>query len=178
MDFISQNKSFDNNLITTTDIGQNIYVNFQGKKITFKVARFGYYLDRIKKNNLIPSSNVIIGELGAGSGELTILTKKVILGCKYICFDLPETLMVSSYNIMMTFPELKIGLYEDFKTKEKITLQDIPQYYIVLLPNWCIDKVEGNTVDLFINIGSMSEMDLPLIENYIHHIEKICKGYF
>lgn len=178
VDFISQNTSFDNNLITTTDIGQNIYVNFQGKKITFKLARFGYYLDRIIKNNLLPTSNVVIGELGAGSGELTILTKKVIPGCKYICFDLPETLMVSSYNIMMTYPDLKIGLYEDFKTKEKITIRDLQQYDIVLLPNWCIDKVEGNTVDLFINIGSMSEMDLPIIENYIHHIEKICKGYF
>jgi putative sugar O-methyltransferase len=177
-DFISQNKSFDYNLITTTDIGQNIYVHFQGKKITFKIARFGYYLDRIMKNHLLSSSNVIIGELGAGSGELAILTKKVIPGCKYICFDLPETLMTSSYNILMTYPDLKIGLYEDFKTKEKITRQDIQQYDIVLLPNWCIERVEDNTLDLFINIGSMSEMDLPIIKNYIHHIERICKGYF
>jgi putative sugar O-methyltransferase len=177
-EFVKINRSFDNDLVTTTDSGQNIYVNYLGKKITFKIVRFAYYLDRIKQLNLLHSSKAIIGELGAGSGELTILTKRVIPECKYICFDLPETLMVSSYNIMMAYPNLKIGLYEDFKNSGTITKQDLQKYDIILLPNWCIDWVESDTLDLFINIGSMCEMDLPIIENYIHHIERICKGYF
>jgi putative sugar O-methyltransferase len=177
-EFVARNRSFDNELVATTDIGQNIYVDYSGKKITFKMTRFAYYIDRIISNNLLPKSDVMIGELGAGSGELTILTRKVIPGCRYVIFDLPETLMVSSYNLMMTYPDLKIGLYEDFRDKAHITKEDLACFDIVLLPNWCIRRVEDNTLDLFINIGSMCEMDLPIIENYIRNIERICKGYF
>ena len=174
--FISRRLSFDYHAVTTTDVGQNIYVDYEGKKITFKVIRFAHYLDRIIKN-LHTGPDSIIGELGVGAGELSILTKKVLPGCRYICFDLPETLMVASYNIMMTSPDKKIGLYQDFAGKGKITREVIRNYDCILLPNWCIDRVEDDALDLFINIASLSEMDRPIIKNYIENIERVCNGH-
>lgn len=174
--FISQRLSFDYRIVTTTDVGQNIYVTYQDRKITFKIIRFAHYLDRIIKN-LHTGPDSVIGELGTGAGELPILTKKVVPGCRYICFDLPETLMVASYNIMMTFPDKKIGLYQDFSGVPAITREMIRNYDFILLPNWCIDRIEDDALDIFINIASLSEMDRPIIENYIRNIERVCNGH-
>jgi putative sugar O-methyltransferase len=165
-------------LISTTDVGHNIYTEYEGKKLTFKTIRHAYYLNQIQKFKLLAKDRPVVGELGCGAGEMAILTKKMYPGIRYVCFDLPETLMVSSYNIMMTFPDKKIGLYEDFRNNGKITREDINPYDIILLPNWCIEWFDTATFDLFINIGSLSEMDLPIIENYIRTIERICHGYF
>jgi hypothetical protein len=85
--------------------------------------------------------------------------------------------MVATYNILMTYPNLKIGVYQDFKDKKRISQQDIQEFDIILLPNWCIERFEDHTIDLFINIGSLSEMDPPIIENYLKHIERITSGF-
>lgn len=177
-ELIRQRIHFDQRLISTTDIGKNIYVNYKGRKLSFKIMRDAHYLNRILELNLLPTENPVIGELGSGAGELAILAKKVLPDCTYVCFDLPTTLLVASYNVKMTFPDLKIGLYEDFKYLNKITKEDIERFDVVLLPNWCIEFVDEGTCDLFINIGSLSEMDYQIIENYVERIEKITHGYF
>ncbi|MDA2932775.1 putative sugar O-methyltransferase [Acidobacteria bacterium AH-259-D05] len=177
-EFLRNKLQVNPNSISTTDVGQNIYVEYKNQKLTFKILRSAYYLDRMKTFNLINQTDVILGELGCGAGELAILTKKMLPDCTYVCFDLPQPLFVSSYNVLMTFPHLKIGLFDDIKNPEKITKEEIQKYDLLMLPNWCIECLERDSIDLFINIGSLSEMDLPIIENYLNMIEKSCRGYF
>ena len=177
-DFINQELPFSKDLIYTTDTGKNIYIEWDNKKISFKVVRDAFYMKRLIDSELIKSQKPIIAELGAGAGELAIFAKKTFPRCSYVCFDLPTTLMVSSYNIKMTFPDLKIGLYEDFRNCQKITRKEIAQFDIVMLPNWCLELVEEDVFDVFINIGSLSEMDREMIKNYVQLIEKTAHGYF
>jgi len=173
-----ENLLFPPGSISTTDIGQNMYVPADGQKLTFKILRHAYYLNRLMQLGLARNTPMVIGELGSGAGELTILTKKILPEVKYLCFDLPETLLTATYNILMTFPDLRIGLYSDFRTRHRITREDIALYDIILLPNWCIEWVDDDAIALFVNIGSLSEMDRPIIENYLRQIERTCSGYF
>jgi putative sugar O-methyltransferase len=152
--------------------------DYENKKLAFKTIRHAYYLDQIKRFNLLPETGAVVGEFGCGAGEMAILTKRMYSDVKYVCFDLPETLMVSSYNVLMSFPDKKIGLFIDFMQAGNISKNDIQKYDIIMLPNWCIEWIESGAFDLFINIGSLSEMDLPIIDNYIRNIERICKGFF
>ena len=176
--FVNQKLPFSKDLIYTTDTGKNVYIEWDNKKISFKVIRDAYYMNRMINFGLIKSPKPIIAELGSGAGELAIFSKKALPGCTYVCFDLPSTLLVASYNIKMTFPDLKIGLYEDFKNYQKITRKEIEQFDIVMLPNWCLELVEKDLFDVFINVGSLSEMDREIIKNYIQLIEKTTRGYF
>lgn len=148
------------------------------QKLTFMVLRHAYYLTRLKRFGLMRDGDVAVGELGSGAAELAILTKRLFPACKYVCFDLPEPLLVGSYNLLMTFPQLKVGLFENFRQAGRITREDIEKYDIVMLPNWCIEWVETDALDVFINIGSLSEMDRALIENYLRIIERVCRGSF
>jgi putative sugar O-methyltransferase len=177
-EFIRKSLSINSDLVTTTEIGHNIYTDYENKKLAFKTIRHAYYLDQIKRFNLLPETGAVVGELGCGAGEMAILTKRMYSDVKYVCFDLPETLMVSSYNVLMSFPDKKIGLFTDFMQAGNISKNDIQKYDIIMLPNWCIEWIESGAFDLFINIGSLSEMDLPIIDNYIRNIERICKGFF
>ena len=170
-DFIRQPLVIDTEHISTTDVGQNIYVEHNGFNLTFQIIRNAYYINRIKENKFLPDDKGIIGELGSGGCELAILFKKMFPQYKYICFDLPEVLLTGSYNIKMSFPNLKIGLYVDFKDKQKITKEDIEKYDFILLPNWCIEWCDDNIFDLFINVGSLSEMDMSIIKNYIENLK-------
>lgn len=177
-ELISSGLNINPATISTTDIGQNMYVKYRDRKLTFKLLRHSYYLDRMIKNGLLNTNNPVIGELGCGAGELAITAKKCLPNVKYICFDLPQTLLVSSYNVLMTYPGLKIGVYEDFMNAGKITKDDLSKFDIIMLPNWCIEWLDEDLLDLFVNVGSLSEMDLPIIENYLNHIERLCKGHF
>ena len=165
-------------LISANDIGQNTYVKYRGYNLTFQIMRFANVLNRIIEKGLFPDNTGVIGELGTGTGGLPILAKKVFPGCTYVCFDLPETLILASYNIMMQFPNARVALYEDLKDTEIITRDILKEYDFVLLPNWMIENIAGKSIDLFINYSSMSEMNRPQIANYLKHIERITTRVF
>ena len=46
------------------------------------------------------------------------------------------------------------------------------------MPNFQIPRLASGSVDLFINTGSLSEMDYHTVEEYISQIVRTCKLYF
>ena len=47
-DFINQELPFSKDLIYTTDTGKNIYIEWDNKKISFKVVRDAFYMKRLR----------------------------------------------------------------------------------------------------------------------------------
>ncbi|HTY52018.1 MAG TPA: putative sugar O-methyltransferase [Methanomicrobiales archaeon] len=177
-EFLPRHPRVDPSLVSTTDVGRNIYVLYRGRKLTFKTLRHACYLDRMQELGLIGKAGGLVGELGCGSGEMAILAKKMHPGTRYVCFDLPETLLVSTYNVLASLPGLSVGLVSDFPGTGRITRKELERFDIVMLPNWCIGRMEDGTFDLFVNIASLSEMPLPIIRNYIGEIERVTAGSF
>jgi hypothetical protein len=148
----------------------------EGNLIMRYSFRHHYFATRVK-NLLADRDNPVVAEIGGGYGGFAYYLLKEKDDLTYINFDLPEILLISSYYLMNAFPDKKILLFEEAPI-EKISLETINSYDIILLPNFELPKLESDSVDLFINTGSLSEMDFSTIEEYISQIVRICKRYF
>ncbi len=176
-EFSSKELTFDSDNIKVTDIGQNPYVIYEKKKLTLQFTRHAYYLNRMKKLGILKDPN-LFGELGSGAGGSVIMAKRLFPNATFVCFDIPSTLLISSYNIMMNYPNLKIGLYDQFKEMDTIRTEDLHNFDFVMLPNWCIERLDNDIFDVFYNVESLSEMEIEVIKNYLDHIERTTKKYF
>lgn len=65
---------------------------------------------------------------------------------------------------------------EDEETS--IQLDAINSYDIILMPNFQLPMLASDSVDLFINTRSLSEVDYYTVKEYISQIVRTCKLYF
>ena len=148
-----------------------------GENLIMRYSFRHHYFASLVKNLLADIDNPVVAEIGGGYGGFAYYLLKEKDNLTYINFDLPEILLISSYYLMNAFPDKKILLFEEAPI-EKISLETIHSYDIILLPNFELPKLENNSVDLFINTGSLSEMDFLTIKEYISQIARTCKRYF
>ena len=87
--------------------------------------------------------------------------------------DIPEVLVLSSYFLMAAFPQKKFLLYKEGQQD----FSKLEQYDVILMPNFVLPQLGGETVDLFFNQASFSEMDSTTVEEYLHQVERICRRY-
>lgn len=131
-----------------------------------------YYATAIK--NLFdhePKQKRTIVEIGGGYGGMGYFLNKNFNNITYVDYDLPENMALTSYYLLSCFPEKKIMLYgED-------SLDNIKNYDIVILPSFCIDKLEENSVDLVFNSYSLAEMSTESIRYYVDKIRSVSKEY-
>jgi len=75
---------------------------------------------------------------------------------------------------MVNFPSKKIFLYgeNDFNSCA------INEYDIILQPNFMLPQIESESIDLFFNDCSFSEMDSNTVREYFKQIERTCRKYF
>lgn len=119
----------------------------------------------------------IWAEIGGGYGGTAFYYFKNIYEPKltYINFDLPETLILSAYYLMCALPDKKIWLYNG---QCSLNRENLSKYDIVLMPNYAIEYLEDNSIDLFLNAFSFSEMTSSILEKYISHLQRVTSGYF
>ena len=117
----------------------------------------------------------VICEIGTGSG---CQAYKVIDNFKkpltYCLFDIPEVLVFASFFLMANFPDKKILLHCE-KDMSKI---DITEYDIILMPNFMVPYLKDESVDLFFNDCSFTEMDCRAVKEYFKQIERVNRKYF
>jgi hypothetical protein len=142
--------------------------------ISTNECRYVYYANHIK-SLLEDTENPVIAEIGGGYGGFAYQLQKTI-PCKYIDFDIPEVGMVAQYYLMMTFPEKKFLLYGE--TQEDLTKELLNQYDIIMMPNFVLPRLASQSVDLFINTASLSEMNHNTVKEYISNIARVTKRYF
>ena len=135
-----------------------------------------YYASRIN-NLLYDIEDPIVAEIGGGFGGMAYYLLKSRKGIKYINFDLPEILILAQYYLMMAYPEKRFLLNGENNVK-RITQEIIDKYDVILMPNYKLPELDSTTVDLYINTHSLSEMDLPTVEEYISQITRTCRKYF
>lgn len=117
----------------------------------------------------------VLAEIGGGWGDVGFFALQSP-GVHYVDVDLPEILLVASYWLCSTLPERRIVLYgeQDMKT----ILANLESYDAILLPNFCLPLLRRNSVDVFLNTRSLSEMRAETIQEYLSQIARTCRGYF
>ena len=117
----------------------------------------------------------VVAEIGAGYCGMAHFLIKRSDRFTYIDFDLPETLVVGAYYLSKTLPDRKIYLHEGGPINWEKTIEE---YDVILCPNWSIDNLPANSVDVFLNTFSLSEMSFPVIQKYLEKITTSCRHYF
>ncbi len=97
----------------------------------------------------------VVAEIGGGFGGVAYFLLSMMDKCRYIDFDLPE---IREHQV-----EFRCAL---------------ESYDVILMPNFELPKLPDASVDLFINTGSLSEMEYATVEEYIDQIARTCRLYF
>ena len=164
-------------LYDTNKVGNPILVNIN--ELNLHIGNL-YYLAHVfeilNHTELDVNGEYLFVDLGAGNGNFIKLLLKTFPNSKAIIFDIPITLVFSSYYLIKNFPEKQIGLHSDIK---EISC-GLEQYDIICLPHFRIEELPVNSVDLFLNTGSLSEMNENTALHYLSIIKKTVKagGYF
>jgi putative sugar O-methyltransferase len=154
--------------------GNPVGIRIAEQVLSYDALRHFYYAKEIA-SLLKDVTHPVICEIGGGIGGIAFATRKTLQKeMTYILIDLPESLIVSSYFLQMSFPEERVLLLGE----EDVSQVDLRQYGIVLLPNHALPRLSDRTVDLFYNASSFSEMNAETASRYVTDIERICDRYF
>ena len=116
----------------------------------------------------------VVAELGAGYGKLAYFTLRNIDNFTFVDFDLPETLCLAAYYLMMVYPKKKTLLYGE----AEYSADSHEEYDLIFMPSFEIPKLGQASVDLFMNKNSLGEMSKDAVDNYIGYISKATRKYF
>ncbi|MDO9372317.1 MAG: putative sugar O-methyltransferase [Gammaproteobacteria bacterium] len=109
------------------------------------------------------SSHPIVVELGGGSGRLAYYSLRDLGPSTYVDFDLPETLCVAAYYLMLAFPEKKTLLYGESRYEPMVHRK----YDLIFMPSFEMEKLGSDNVDIFFNECSLGEMNPEAASNFI-----------
>ena len=140
---------------------------------SFRHDYYAFHIHSLIKNLQTP----VVAEIGGGFGGVAYYLLQRGKSLKYLDFDIPEVILVTSYYLLNTFPGKKFLLFGEIES-EILSPAVLASYDVVIMPNFCLPLLESLSVDLFVNTRSLSEMDYETIQEYISQIERACKCYF
>ncbi len=156
------------------DIGNQWGLQINGELVVPKATRYHTHAQQVK-NLTTDIDSPVFAEIGGGYCGMANYMLRDIPNLTYVDFDLPETLVIGAYYIMSAYPEKKILLYGEYDDISKVNIND---YDAIFLANFELPNFASNSVDVFYNSFSLSEMPKATSSEYISQIEKICRKYF
>jgi putative sugar O-methyltransferase len=131
-----------------------------------------HYFDELLKDIKTP----VVIEIGGGFGGLAHHLLCLRPSIKYIGFDLPENILIQTYYLSCIFPNAKILTYEN--NAPTLTLEQLDDYDIVLLPNFELKRTESLIADLIVNVRCLSGMSHEAITEYFTQIDRLGRLFF
>lgn len=156
-------------------IGNPLGAIVDDKIISYETLRHAYRGKEIcdlLKNEQDATIVEIGGGLGGEAYQTMIRNQSQIK--KYLLFDIPEIATISAFFLLSAFPDKKIRLYGE----GKIGAEKTEDFDIGIFPHYTIPQLSNQSVDLFYNSCSFSEMDGVSSNEYLKQIERIGKKYF
>lgn len=144
--------------------GTTIYIGAEGH----------YHYAAVIRKLLKRQQNPVVFELGGGFGGMAYYLSRDTAGLTYIAADLPENAALQAYFLMSHFPTKKIALYGEFDI-DNFRPAD---YDIVIVPNFAIEHLKQDSVDLAFNSYSLAEMSHEAVANYVSRMCNMASQYF
>jgi len=156
-------------------VGNPCGIIYKQEIIPIESLRHAYRAEEIK-NCLSDLDEKVVVEIGGGYGGLGFQLMSKLNDSKntnFLLFDIPEVLAISSAFLLTSFPDKKIRLYGEGSMSSIAK-----EYEIGVFPHFVIDNLDSDSVDLFYNSCSFSEMDGVSSRKYLSVIERCCRKYF
>lgn len=112
-------------------------------------------------------------ELGGGFGCMAYYLTRKARNTTYFDFDLPENFALTAFYLLNSFPKKNIALYGEIDLEN----DKLDQYDIILMPNFEIEKIKHDSIDLSFNSYSLAEMSPSAVKNYFNIINNISNKY-
>ena len=155
-------------------VGNPFGLFYNGQIIPIEAIRYKYYATEIL-SLLGDVNNPVICEIGTGTGgQVFQIMSNTDRDITYISLDIPEVVVLASFFLMRALPWKKFLLYGE----DSLDTNKLRKYDIILMPNFTSPKLGKESIDLFYNSCSFSEMDRGSVEEYISNIERQCRKYF
>lgn len=117
--------------------------------------------DLLDKHEMLKQSKTIV-VIGDGYGFMTCLLRLLVPQAKIICVNLGKILFFDFLHVSKVFPGTKMFLVEEKDDVDKA----IEHYPIVFLEAEKYEILFNKSLDLFINVASMGEMNTDVIRTY------------
>jgi hypothetical protein len=127
-----------------------------------------------KISSLLESGTVAVAEIGGGFGGMAYYLLRDRGGVRYVNFDVPESIALTSYYLAKSFPQLTFLLYGEQDPTEKA----IARADVVLLPLFELARMPAGIVDLSFSSHSMSDISSEALADYLANIARMTRKSF
>jgi hypothetical protein len=117
----------------------------------------------------------VVTDIGGGFGGMGDRLMRFNARITYVDFDLPETLMIAAYYLRTAFPDRDVVLWDPEVPLDREALRS---HDVVLAPHYAIAELAPDSVDLFLNMFSLSEMRWEALSEYMRVIARSGRRYF
>lgn len=158
-------------------IGNPIRVRRSGRLISQDAAHSARELNLLFRiSGLAGDSHLTFAELGAGQGRLAEMIGQRT-NHRFVIFDIPPTLAVSQWYIQQLFPNEKIFAFRDFDSWTDVEAEFSASRFAFFSPNQ-IKHFPAKSIDVFINICSLMEMNREQIVYFLDRIGQVTRRAF
>lgn len=156
-------------------VGNPAGMPFNGDVIQINTIRHAYHALEMQQW-LRDVADAIVVEIGGGIGGQAhqLMQRADAHISKYVIFDIPEVASACSYFLLSAFPDKRIRLFGE----GPVSVDASEGYDLAVFPHFEIRHLADNSVDLFHNACSFSEMDGAAAAAYLRVIERACRRYF
>lgn len=116
----------------------------------------------------------VVAEIGGGFGGMAYYLLRDRPGVTYLDFDVPESIALTSYYLMKSFPALNFLLYGE----RKLTQEEISHADVVLMPLYELEKLPQRCVNVTFSSHAMSDISPGTMGEYVNAIGRITQNCF
>jgi putative sugar O-methyltransferase len=125
------------------------------------------------------TGRVVVADLGAGWGRLGYALKQANPEARYVVFDLPEMLLVSSTYLPRLLPSEKVADYGANRHVEVLTRAELSEGPGL---RFCgahhLERVEDGGLDVLISVASFQEMVPEQVDEYFELIDQKVRTFY
>ena len=160
--------------------GNPFAIKSKGRAFSLRYLRHIYFLGLYKKYlKEKMADEFTILDLGSSYGIFSSLLKKERPKSHHILVDLPGQLILAHYYLSTLFPDAKIAGFKEVGLQKSINKEFISKYDFILVPTSMYEFLEANTVDLYTNFVSLTEMNREWFDKYLtSDVFKTAKYFF
>jgi hypothetical protein len=153
-------------------VGNPFGVHIDGTHIRAGAEYAHYCAHRIV--SLLDSESATVAEIGGGFGGMAYYLLRDRPRVTYIDFDVPESIALTSYYLLKSFPQLQFLLYGE----AKLTMGAIAQADVVLMPVFELATMPAESVDVTFSSHTMSDISSEAMVEYLNNIERVTRDSF
>jgi len=166
------NDRFPLHVLAGPEIGNPFGIMIEGTLVRSGAAYQHYSAHRIA--DLLHAAKATVVEVGGGFGGMAYYLLRDRTGVKYVDFDVPESLALTSYYLMKSFPHLKFLLYGE----SGLTAENFAPADVVLMPLFEMESLAPESVDVVFSSHAMSDISEEAMSTYLRTIARITTGRF